>query len=169
MGRFVGIDIGSRVINVALLDVGYRKLELKALAEVPVDSAATVEEAIRAAAIPLLDHVDAVGTAVDGDLTFTHRLNLPHTALKQIDEILQFELESALPIELDELVFGYRVLRRKTAKDPVVVLTGATRTEHARARIELVKTAILREPDRVGHGALALANLVSVTPELRSA
>jgi general secretion pathway protein L len=168
MGRFVGIDIGSRVINVALLDVGYRRLELKALAEVPVDAAATLEEAIRAAAIPLLDHVEAVGTAVDGDLTFTHRLSLPHTALKQIDEILRFELESALPIDLDELVFGYRVLRRKTAKDPVVVLTGATRTEHARARIELVKTAILREPDRVGHGALALANLVSVTPELRS-
>lgn len=168
MGRFVGIDIGSRVINVALLDVGYRRLALKALSEVPVESAESLEEAIRRAAAPLMDHVDAVGVAVDGDLTFTHRLRLPATALKQIDEILQFELESAIPVDLDELVYGYRVLRRKTAKDPIVVLTGATRIEHARARIDLLKTAISREPDRVGHGALALANLVGVAPELRS-
>lgn len=169
MGRFLGIDIGSRVINAALLEVGFKKLEVRALTEFPVDSAPTLAEAIRMAAAPLLDHVDAVGAAVDGDLTFTHRLTLPATALKQLDEILQFELESALPVELESLVFGHRVLRRKTPKDPVVVLVGAARVEHARARIDLVKEALGREPDRVGHGALSLANLVGVVPELRSA
>jgi general secretion pathway protein L len=40
--------------------------------------------------------------------------------------------------------------------------------EHVRARIQLVKDALGREPDRVGHGALALANLVGISPELRS-
>src|SRR5689334_2027867 len=142
MGRFIGIDIGSRVINVALLEVGFKKLEVRALAEVPVDSAPTLAEAVRSAAMPLLDHVDAVGVALDGDLTFTHRLTLPATALKQIDEILQFELESALPVDVDALVHGYRVLRRKTPKDPLVVLVGAARVEHARARIALVKEAL---------------------------
>jgi general secretion pathway protein L len=168
MGRFIGIDIGSRVINVALLDVRFRKLEVRSLAELPVDSAPTLAEAIRSAVMPLLDHVDAVGVAVDGDLTFTHRLTLPATALKQIDEILSFELESALPVEVESLVYGYRVLRRKTPKDPLVVLVGAARVEHTRARIELVKEALGREPDRVGHGGLALANLVGITPELRT-
>jgi general secretion pathway protein L len=169
MGRFIGIDIGSRVINVALLEVGFKKLEVRALAELPVDSAPILAGAIRNAVAPLLDHVDALGVAVDGDLTFTHRLTLPATALKQIDEILGFELESAVPVELESLVYGHRVLRRKTPKDPLVVLVGAARVEHVRARIDLVKEALGREPDRVGHGALSLANLVSITPELRSA
>jgi predicted NBD/HSP70 family sugar kinase len=93
MGRFIGIDIGSRVINVALLEVGFRKFELRSLAELPVSSAPSLAEAIRGAVGPLLDHVEAIGVALDGDLTFTHRLTLPATALKQIDEILSFERE----------------------------------------------------------------------------
>jgi general secretion pathway protein L len=168
MGRFIGIDIGSRVINVALLEVGFRKFELRSLAELPVTSAPSLAEAIRGAVGPLLDHVEAIGVALDGDLTFTHRLTLPATALKQIDEILSFELESALPLELESLVYGHRVLRRNTPKDPLTVLVGAARVEHVRARIALVKEALGREPDRVGHGALALANLVGVAPELRT-
>jgi general secretion pathway protein L len=167
MGLFLGIDIGSRVVSVALLDVGYRKLALRALAEVPVDQAPSPQEAVAAAAAALAQHADAIATAVDGDLTFTHRLKLPATALKQIDEILTFELEAAVPVPIDELVFAHRVLPRKTAKDPLVVLVGAARIEHVRARIELAKSALGRDPDRVGHGALALANLCALSAELR--
>ncbi len=168
MGRFLGIDIGSRVVNVALLDVGYRRLSVVALAEAGVEGAPSLEDVLRAVAGPLMEHVDAIGVAIDGDLTFTHRLTLPPTALRQIDEILAFELESALPVELEDIVFGYRVLRRKGPKDPLVVLAGAARTEHVRARIDLVKKALGREPDRVGHGGIALSNLAGVTPELRT-
>lgn len=167
MGLFLGIDVGSRVVSAALLEVGYRKLELRALSELRVEDAPSVLEATRIAAASLVEHTDGIATAIDGDLTFTHRLNLPATALKQIDEILQFELEAAVPVPLEELVFGHRVLRRKTAKDPLVVLVGAARVEHVRSRIELVRDATGRQPDRVGHGAIALANLAAVVPELR--
>jgi general secretion pathway protein L len=167
MGLFLGIDIGSRVVSAALLEVGYRKLALKGLAEVPVTDAAGPAEAVAAAAAGLAPGADSIAVAVDGDVTFTHRLILPATALKQIDEILNFELEAAVPVPVEELVFSHRVLPRKAAKDPLVVLVGAARIEHVRARIEGVKVAIGREPDRVGHGAIALANLCSVSPELR--
>jgi general secretion pathway protein L len=168
MGRFLGIDIGSRVISAAVLEVGFRRLALSALSEVPRDQFASLEEAVRAAAAPLTAQIEAVGVAMDGDVTFTHRLSMPATALKQIDEILQFELEAAVPVDIEELVFGYRLLKRKGPKDPLLVLAAAARTEEVRERIELVKTAIGREPDRVGHGALSLANLVAVSHELRS-
>jgi general secretion pathway protein L len=168
MGRFLGIDIGSRVISAAVLEIGFRKLALGALVEVPTDQYPTLEEAVRAAAVALTPHIEAVGAALDGDRTFTHRLTMPTTALKQIDEILQFELEAAVPVEVDQLVWGYRLLRRKNPKDPLVVLASAARTEEVRERIALVKAAVGREPDRVGHGALSLANLATLSPELRS-
>jgi general secretion pathway protein L len=168
MGRFLGIDIGSRVVSAAVLEIGFRKLALGALVEVQVDQHPTVADAVRAAAFALTPHIEAVGVALDGDHTFTHRLSMPTTALKQIDEILQFELEAAVPVEIEQLVWGYRLLRRKNPKDPLVVLTSAARTAEVRERIELVRTAIGREPDRVGHGGLSLANLATIIPELRS-
>ncbi|HEY3494546.1 MAG TPA: pilus assembly protein PilM [Polyangiaceae bacterium] len=167
MGLFLGIDVGSRVVSVALLDVGYRKLALKALSEAAVTDPAAIGEAVASAVGGLAQHTDSIAASIDGDLTFTHRLTLPPTALKQLDEILNFELEAALPVPLDELIWGHRVLPRKTAKDPVVVLVGAARVEQVRARIELVKAAIGREPDSVRHGAITLANLSTVSAELR--
>ncbi|HEX5101329.1 MAG TPA: pilus assembly protein PilM [Polyangiaceae bacterium] len=167
MPRFLGIDIGSRVVSAAVMEIGFRKLALSALQEVEIASVPSLEEAVRAATLGLGTQIEAVGVALDGDTTFTHRLKMPTTALKQIDEILQFELEAAVPVDIDELVFGHRLLKRKGPKDPLIVLASAARTEQVRGRIALVKTAIGREPDRVGIGSLALANLVTLSPELR--
>ena len=168
MGRFLGIDIGSRVVSAAVLDVGFRKLALSALADTVIADHPSLEAAVRAAAFALTPQIEAVGVALEGDRTFTHRLTMPVTALKQIDEILQFELEAAVPVEIDELVWGHRLLRRKDSKEPLVVLATAARTEEVRQRIELLRGAIGREPDRVGHGALSLANLTTLSHELRA-
>jgi len=149
------------------MEIGFRKLALSALQEVEIASFPSLEEAVRAATLGLTAQIEAVGVALAGDTTFTHRLKMPTTALKQIDEILQFELEAAVPVDIDELVFGHRLLKRKGPKDPLVVLASAARTEQVRERIALVRTAIGREPDRVGLGSLSLANLVTVAPELR--
>src|SRR5690242_17112870 len=122
MGRFLGIDIGSRVVSAAVLDIGFRRLALSALVEMPRDPLATLEDTIRAAAFALTPHIEAVGVAMDGDVTFAHRLSMPTTALRQIDEILQFELEAAVPVEIDQLVYGHRLLKRKGPKEPLTVL-----------------------------------------------
>ncbi len=167
MGRFVGIDIGASYVNVAVLEVGYRKLDLIDTREFAVSQAASVEEAIRTAVGGLAVQADALCVAINGDRTFTHRLTLPPTALRQVEEILKYELDGEVPVDVEELVFNYRVLRRKTNKDPLLVLVGAARTEHVRERIQLTRAALSREPDRVAHGALSLANLASVMPELR--
>ena len=160
MPRFLGIDIGSRVVSAAVMEIGFRKLALSALQEVEIASVPSLEEAVRAATFGLSTQIEAVGVALEGETTFTHRLKMPTTALKQIDEILQFELEAAVPVDIDELVFGHRLLKRKGPKDPLIVLASAARTAQVRERIALVKTAIGREPDRVGIGSLATANLM---------
>jgi general secretion pathway protein L len=167
MGRYLGIDVGSKVVSAVVLETGYRKLALTGMREVPVDSAPSLEDAVRACAGPLLEQIDAMAAAVDGDVSFAHRITLPATAIKQIDEVLQFELEAAVPVDLEDLVWGHRLLPRSGPKAPLTVLVGAARVEHVRQRIDVVRSALGREPDRIGHGALTLANLAVIAPDLR--
>jgi len=54
------------------------------------------------------------------------------------------------------------------ADEPIRVLCAAVRTEHVKERIDLVSRALSREAERVGVGALPLANLCAVIPELSS-
>ena len=95
-----------------------------------------------------------------------HTLSLPASVQKQLDEVLPFELEAALPVDMAESVFDFRVRSAKTGFDTteatpqIAVLAMVARTEDVRARIELVKGALGQEPERVGAGALTLANLI---------
>ncbi len=167
MAGFVGIDIGKTHVRAVSLSVGYKRLSLGRLEEVALDSAASLESALQQACAPLLEQMDSVAVAIDGDQCFIHRISIPATAQKRLEEVLPFEVEANVPVDIDELVFDHRSLRRRSSTDPVVVLTAAARIETVRARIELVKGALGRQPDRVGCGPLALANLASVVSSLR--
>lgn len=167
MARFVGIDIGRTHVRAASVSSSYKRLLLGRVEEVALDSVESVELALQAACAPLLEHADAVAVAIDGDLCFMHRIAVPAAAAKRLEEVLPFEIEAQVPVDIDELVFDYRPLRRREAGDPVVVMTAAARVEVVRARIELVQGALSRQPDRVGCGPLVLANLVSLVRDLR--
>jgi general secretion pathway protein L len=166
MSGFVGIDIGKTHVRAASLSVGYKRLSLGQLQEVALDSATSLEAALQQLA-PLLDHTDGLAVAIDGDQAFIHRISIPATAQKRLEEVLPFEVEANVPVDIDELVFDHRPLRRRSSTDPVVVMTAAARIETVRARIDLVKGAMGRQPDRVGCGPLVLANLASVVSSLR--
>lgn len=168
MARFIGLDIGARYVRAALLATGYRRLTVERLEEVPLSGPENLSAAITTAASHLLTHAEGVCVAVDGELAFVHRITLPPTALKQLAEVLPFEIESQVPVDLDELVFDYRMLARPNNQAPVTVLMAAARTEHVRARIELVEKALGREPERVTCGSMVLANLAAVSPALRA-
>ena len=167
MARYIGIDIGSSHVRALLLVSGYKRVAIEAINEVAIDSVESLERAIEACAKAMLPHVDGVAVAIDGDDTFVHRLKLPLTARKQLDAVLPFELESQVPIDMSELVYDYRILRSEPGASAIEVLAALARTEHVKARIELVKRALGREPERVGCGPLVLGNLSLVTNELR--
>jgi general secretion pathway protein L len=166
MSGFVGIDIGKTHVRAAILSVGYKRLSLGQLQEVALDSTTSLEAALQQLS-PLLDHTDGLAVAIDGDQAFIHRISIPATAQKRLEEVLPFEVEANVPVDIDELVFDHRPLRRRGSTDPVVVMTAAARIETVRARIDLVKGAMGRQPDRVGCGPLVLANLASVVSSLR--
>jgi general secretion pathway protein L len=167
MARYIGLDIGARYVRVASITTGYRRLGIERLEEFAIGDPENVAAAVTTAASHLMTHVDSVATAIDGDAVFVHRLTLPPTAAKQLAEVLPFEIEAQIPVDIDELVYDYRLLARPSNQAPLTVLVAAARREQVRARIELVRQALGREPERVACGSMALANLVSVTPGLR--
>ncbi len=166
MSRAVGIDIRPTHVRAALVRASYRRVVVERLVEVDVAAVGSVESAVQACTLQLTQHHEAVAVAIDGEQAFVHRLKLPPTAQKQLDEIVPFELEAQVPVDMEELVFDKLQLRRASATDPLLVLAAAARTEHVRRRIELVRSAIGREPERVGCGPLPLANLARVLPPL---
>jgi general secretion pathway protein L len=167
MARFIGLDIGARYVRVALLTTGYRRLTVERLEEVAITDLEQVGAAITTAASHLLVHTDGLCAAIDGDRCFVHRITLPATAAKQLAEVLPFEIEAQVPVDLEELVYDYRLLARASNQAPVTVLMAAARSEHVRARIELVRQALGREPERITCGSMVLANLAAVSPTLR--
>jgi general secretion pathway protein L len=167
MAGFVGIDIGKTHVRAVSISVGYKRLSLGRMEEVAVESVESVERAIQAAAAPLLVGTDGLAVAIDGDQCFIQRVTVPATAQKRLEEVLPFEIEAQVPVDIDELVYDHRAFRREKSSDPVVVMTAAARIDAVRARIELVNAALARQPDRVGCGPLVLSNLVSIISGLR--
>jgi len=167
MGRYIGIDIGSTHVRALLLSTGYKRVAIEAVQEVALDAAESLEHAVRVCATNMLPHSDGIAVAVDGDSAFVHRIKLPLTARKQLEAVLPFELESQMPIDMSELVYDYRVLRSEPTREVIDVIAALARIKQVRDRIELVKSAVGREPERVGCGSLVLANLALLAPELR--
>jgi general secretion pathway protein L len=174
MALHIGIDIGEAAVKAAVLRASFKKTRLEALIAVDVAEAGGVAEALRRAVAAATGGKatahDGIAVAVDGDRAAVRVLTLPSSAQKQLSEVLPFELESEVPFDVAESVWDYRILtsgRPETTKPTeIAVLVAVTRTEEARARIDLVKGALNQEPERVGVGAFPLANLCLAIPDL---
>lgn len=162
MSRILGIDIGKAVVRVALLRANYRKTILEALVEMPV--VGTEIDAIRSAVGT--HKADGIAIAISGERTYYRTVDLPASALKEIESVLPFELEAQLPFEMTEAVFDYRIDKREAGSETLPIFSAIARTGDVLERIHLVKEALGLEPERVGTGALPLANLVSIMPDI---
>lgn len=164
MARLCGIDVGERVVRVALLRSAYRRPVVEALIEVPIEAEGE-GAAIKAAVAGLKP--DGFAISISGDRCFFRRLELPTTAQREIDSVLAFELESTIPFELDASVFDHRLLKRTSSTAPLNVFAALAKMEDVQGRIDVVKDAAGREPDVVD--PVPLANFVSLVGELGGA
>lgn len=164
MSRLVGIDIRATHVRTAVVRAGFRSVQVERLLEVDRQSVPSLEEALRLSSSGVIDRGDSLAVAVDGQKAFIRRIVLPATAAKRLDEIVPFELEAQVPVDIDELLFDYRQLRRPAPAGPVVVLAAAARQAEIKAQLDLVRRAMGREPERVGCGALPLGNLTRLIP-----
>lgn len=171
MSTWLGIDIGATSVRAAAIRTSYRKVQLVGLASVNVTETGGVGEAIAAAgrmAVGVGGSIDAIATSIEGSKTTARVVGLPQSAAKQLGDVLPFELESTLPFDLEEAVFDYRVLPglRETKGEELAVLATVARTADVVGRIDLVKSTMGMEPERVGVGAFPIANAVPFLPAL---
>ncbi len=172
MSTWLGIDIGTTAVKVAVIRTAYRKVQLAGLASVEVAQAGGVAEALAQAARAAVGEGaglgDALAVSLEGARGTVKVVGLPASALKQVAEVLPFELESQLPFDIAEAVFDYRILPglREQKGEELGVLVGVAKTADVAGRIELVKSALGLEPERVGIGAFPIANLLPFVPAL---
>lgn len=172
MSTWLGIDIGTTAVKIAAIRTGYRKAELVGLASVEVSQVGGVTEAIIAAAKTVMGERggfgDGIAIGLEGQRATVKTIGLPGSAAKQVGEVLPFELESALPFDVEEAVFDYRVLAglREKKGEELAVLVGVAKTADVVSRIDLVKGALSHEPERVGVGAFPIANMLPYSPIL---
>jgi general secretion pathway protein L len=166
MSRIVGIDIRQNLVQAALLRSSYRRVHLEGLAEVDVRNFDSLSDAVRAVVSGFGLHGESFAVGIPGDSAYIHRLELPPAALKQVEEVVPFELEAQIPVEFDELVYDSRVLPRQGAESKIDVIAAAAPVEAVRSRIAEMSAALGHEPERVGVGALPLANLASLADDV---
>lgn len=164
MARLLGIDAGKSVVRAVLIRTAYRKVYLEALGEVAIADVGSEQEAIRAAAG--IVRPDAAAIAISGEQSFYRRIDLPAAAQKEVENVLGFELEATIPFEMEDAVFDYRLLKREPGSPTIPVFAAVARTADVLERIGAVREALGFEPERVSSGALPLANLEAVMPEL---
>jgi general secretion pathway protein L len=168
MARWLGIDLSTTTVRVALVAATYRKLALEALREERLADHADAIAALRAATAGL--RAEACAATLDGRRAYTRRLDLPRAALKDLENVLAFEVEATLPVELEDSVMDHRRLAPAPGSNPnadtVAILAGVAPAAEVRARVELVKAGVGVDPSRIGLGPLALLNLGQVAREL---
>ncbi len=192
----LGIDIGKYAVKAAVVQTSYRKTVVTGLAAVELartngDVFAAVRAAIEVAVStqPGLagqvtpqkpDVPDAIAVAIEGERAALRTLELPASAERQLADVLPFELEAAVPFEMDDSVFDFHVQpsSKKDAKPAdggeaagtqmIEVLAAVAKIADVKARIDLVKMAVGTEPERVEVGALPLSNLAEYTEALRA-
>src|SRR4051812_14733085 len=154
MSTWLGIDIGTTAVKVAAIRTAYRKVQLLGLASVEIAQAGSVHDAIKGAVAAVLGDrgADGIATSLEGARATIRVVGLPQSAMKQISDVLPYELESALPFDLSESVWDYRLLPglREKRGEELAVLVGVAKVADVKERIDLVKSAIASEPERVG-------------------
>ncbi len=173
MPTWLGIDIGSASVKVALVRSAYRKVVIARLASAEVAASGGVAPAVRAAVAQALEgesqNADAVAAALDGSRAAIHRLSMPATAQKQLAEVLAYELEAQVPFDMESALFDWRLLDQAGPDGQLSLVAVVARVDDVRARIDVVREAIAQEPERIAVGALSLGALVPYVAGLAEA
>jgi general secretion pathway protein L len=123
-----------------------------------------VREALAAVARPMMGHGESVAIGISGIGSYLLRVELPATALRQIEQIVPFELEARVPVDIEDLVHDFILNRERGDNDTINVIIAAASLQRVKKVIEDCRATLGKEAERVGCGSLPLGNLVPYLP-----
>lgn len=158
MARLLGIDSTAQTTRLAVVRTSYKKLTIESLRKFPTEEADEVLRALRS------ERFDGVSVSFPGESVFYRRLDIPKAAQRELESVLAFELESGIPLELDETVFDKRMLPAGPDPEHLQLFVAAAKLEQVRARVDWIRGVLSREVDAVDPGSVSLANLTQLVP-----
>jgi type IV pilus assembly protein PilM len=173
--KFVGIDLGSHHVKIAVVTAGFRGAQLVDVFEAPVAIAATGEggkpedtdpylPALQAALTALRARgllSEAVGIALPPGTLSYRLLTFPFHEERRIAQTIAFEADGEFPVPLEQLAYGHTVVPGTQGSARALLV--ATKRE----RVDQLATIFKRagsELKAVTSGSTALAQVVEADP-----
>jgi type IV pilus assembly protein PilM len=163
----VGLDIGSGLIKVAVIDHSGRTPELIRVAVAPLIADAIVEgevmdpgivaEAIRTALAAADVKTTSVVIAVGGRDVIIKRISIERAKEQQARELIRFEAEQHVPFDMDSVELDFQILDPKGDGPEMSVLLVAAKRELVESKQRVLTDAGL-DPAIVDVEAFALHN-----------
>jgi type II secretory pathway component PulL len=112
--KIIGLDIKNESVSAVLISRSLKGIQIEASAEVPLSDQGLMEESVAKALHELADAADISGAAciasLPASLVSFRNLQVPFKEEKKIRQVLPFELEPALPLQVEDLVIDFSVL-----------------------------------------------------------
>jgi general secretion pathway protein L len=126
--RILGLDLGSRRVKVVLLETTLRGFVVAEAAEVAVPEASEGRESLLARQAAALREAlagpgrtfDAAVAAVPG-VAATHLVSLPFADARRIEQTVQYEVEAAIPFELEQVAWDWQPLSTQPGRSELLV------------------------------------------------
>jgi general secretion pathway protein L len=169
MARYLGIDIDTYTVRAALLRTRLGGLVVEKLVEETVREGEDSVAALRRLGVGLpggLPRPDGLAAALPGGSAFQRKVELPGAAVKELSSVLVYELESQVPIDMADAVFDWRLPKKLPKVGVLPIFAVVARAADVREHTSKIHEATRLHPDHVSAGALPLANLITLFPDL---
>lgn len=160
----LGLDLGSRRVKAVLVETTLRSFTVSGFAEAPIAPATEggppAGERMAAAVASLLEgrgwSPDVAAAASLPGAAASHLVTLPFTDARRIEQTVQYEVEAAIPFDLDQVAWDWQVLESQPGRSDLFI--GVVRREELTGGIaDLARVGL--DPAVVTPGGPVLAAL----------
>jgi general secretion pathway protein L len=160
----LGLDLGSRRVKAVLLETTLRGFTVAGTAEAPIppasEGAPPAGERLSGAVAALLAgrgwSPEVSAAASLPGVAASHLVTLPFTDARRIEQTVQYEVEAAIPFDLDQVAWDWQVLESQPGRSDLFV--GVVRREELTGCIaDLARAGV--DPAVVSPGGPVLAAL----------
>jgi len=171
--KILGLDIRNSAISAVLVKTGIKGNQIEAHAVVPLTPPEDADgdetlSAIRQALEHILDELDTTGAvciaSLPAEQVYFRNISIPFSDPKRIRQILPFELETTLPVPVEELTFDFQTIEPADSDSEPSVVTALVENTVLSRMLDLL-TDLDIEPDNLTLSSIALANSLNSTTD----
>lgn len=158
----LGIDLGSYSVKIVQIERGFGEFKIVNFFELPLvaEEVLTYEQAASAALTRFFEEhsivYDSCVLSLPGRMVSARVLELPFTQAKKIDQTLEYELETLVPFDIEDILFDYQIL--SVGESTSNVLVTYVREEDFKRILHQVQSNGV-DPRYMGINTMDLANL----------